>query len=135
MLFNGIDTITLYACDDFVPEKCDTIIYYMHISHPTDTIIDTTAIQTFENNEFAILGIYPNPFDVELIIQYYNFISESIALKLYNIEGKSIYQETIKDNTTGLKYARLKTASLSKGSYLLEISNSKFSYTKKVIKY
>lgn len=135
VLFNGIDTITLYACDDFVPEKCDTIIYYMHISHPTDTIIDTTAIQTFENNEFAILGIYPNPFDVELIIQYYNFISESIALKLYNIEGKSIYQETIKDNTTGLKYARLKTASLSKGSYLLEISNSKFSYTKKVIKY
>tara|TARA_B110000037_G_scaffold222831_1_gene299830 strand:- start:196 stop:2931 length:2736 start_codon:yes stop_codon:yes gene_type:complete len=139
LLFDGIDTIILVACDDYVPAKCDTIVYYIHITHPidttiVDTIIEPNPIQELENNEFAILGIFPNPFDVEIVIQYYQFSGENISLKLYDLSGKLLFKENLNDNMVGLKYTRLKTALLPKANYILEINNGKFSYIKKMIK-
>lgn len=139
LLFNGIDTAILVGCDDYTPQKCDTIIYYFHIEHKIDTVkvpdpIDTTSIKVIENDQFAILGIYPNPFDVEVIVQYYQFTKEELSLKLYDYTGKLIFNERINDTSLGLKYARLKTEDLARGNYILEINNGNFSYTKKLIK-
>jgi len=53
---------------------------------------------------------------------------------MYDIAGKQIHKETINDRTEGLKYARLETSQLAKGSYILEISTGQFQYTKKIIK-
>lgn len=142
-LFNGIDTAVMIACDNYTPQLCDTIIYYFHITHHVDTVIPpvdtvvidtTTAIRELENNQFAVLGIYPNPFDVEIVIQYYQFSNDNIGLKLFDFSGKMIYNETINDKTIGLKYARLRTEELPRGAYILEINNGQFSYTKKLIK-
>ena len=142
LLFNGIDTAITIACDNYVPQKCDTIIYYFHIENIIDTVVvpidtiptDTTTIRELENNQFAILGIYPNPFDVEIIIQYYQFTKDIISLKLYDSTGRLIYNESINDSAIGLKYARLKTENMSRGNYILEINNGNFSYTKKLVK-
>lgn len=133
-LFNGIDTAIIYACDDFVPQKCDTIIYYMHITHQVDTSDSTIAIKEIVNNEFSILGIFPNPFDREIIVQYYQFVPSELLLILYDISGKIIFKETIKDKSIGLKYAKLNTEQLARGNYLFEIKNDKFSYVKRLIK-
>lgn len=140
LFFDGIDTVVTVACDDFVPEKCDTIIYYIHITHPIDTtpidtvVVEPNPIQELENNEFAILGIFPNPFDIEIIIQYYQFSGEAISLKLYNLSGKLIFSELLNDRSEGLKYARLKTSLLPRGNYILEMNNGTFSYVKKLVK-
>ncbi len=137
LLFDGIDTLVTVACDDFVPEKCDTIIYYMHITHPIDTTTepnDTIAIKELENNEFSILGVFPNPFDVEIIIQYYQYTPTNLSLKMYDVQGNIIFNKKINDNSLGLNYAKLKTKQLAQGNYLLEISNERFSYIKKLVK-
>lgn len=132
-LFDGIDTAFIYACDDYIPQKCDTIIYYMHITHPIDTS-DTTSIKEIINDEFSIIGIFPNPFDLEIIIQYYQFVSSDLDLILYDISGSIIFKKTIIDSKQGLKYAKLNTENLSKGNYLLEIKNDNYSYVKKMVK-
>ncbi len=137
--FNGTDTLKMFACDDFIPQKCDTILYFIHITTPPkDTTVsptDTTiAIKELENNEFTVLGVYPNPFDIEILIQYYKFAQNNISLKLYDARGKMIYNKTINDNSIGLKYAKLNTENIARGSYLLEINNGKFTYFKKLLK-
>lgn len=138
LLFNGIDTLRTYVCDNYTPQKCDTILYYIHIEHLEDTVIvdpgDTTSIQIIENNEFAILGVNPNPFDNELVIQYYQFTTDALSLKLFDLNGKLIFNEQINETGTGLKYARLRTEHLARGNYILEINNGHFSYLKKLVK-
>ena len=131
--FEGIDTLIFYACDNSTPVLCDTIVYWISIT--ADTIQDTTSVQYALNTDFAVMGVYPNPFDVEVLIQYYQFNEELISLSMYDIAGKQIHKETINDRTEGLKYARLETSQLAKGSYILEISTGQFQYTKKIVKH
>lgn len=130
--FSGVDTLLFYACDNSVPQLCDTIVYWISIS--TDTIPDTTGINDIQNTDFAVMGVYPNPFNVEILVQYYQFSNESISIALFDITGKQIYKENINEHTEGLKYARLETSQLAKGNYILEMSSQRFSYSKKIVK-
>ena len=130
--FEGIDTLVFYACDNTVPPICDTIVYWITIT--ADTIQDTTGIQEVSNTDFTIIGVYPNPFDVELLVQYYQFSEEIMSIALYDISGKQVHKEQIKDKTEGLKYARLETSELAAGNYILTMSSSRFTYSKKVVK-
>ena len=131
--FEGVDTLTFYACDNSAPPICDTIVYWITIT--TDTIQDTTSIREEINSDFAIMGIYPNPFDVEILVQYYQFNNESIAISMYDITGKQIFSQDIGDAGKGLKYARLETAELVSGNYVVEINTERYSYSQKVVKY
>ncbi|MCB0510862.1 MAG: T9SS type A sorting domain-containing protein, partial [Bacteroidetes bacterium] len=131
--FTGLDTVTLFACDNSQPPICDTIVYWVFVLG--DSIPDTTGIRTIQNTDFAVMGVYPNPFDIEILVQYYQFSSEKITIALYDVAGKEIFKENINESSTGLKYARLETSELARGSYVVELSSSKFSYTQKIIKY
>ena len=130
--FEGIDTLVFYACDNSVPPICDTIVYWITIT--TDTIQDTTGIQEISNTDFTIIGVYPNPFDVEILVQYYQFSEEIMTIALYDISGKQVHKEQIKNKTEGLKYARLETSELAAGNYILTMSSNRFTYSKKVVK-
>lgn len=130
--FEGIDTLVFYACDNSVPPICDTIVYWITIT--TDTIQDTTGIQEISNTDFTIIGVYPNPFDVEILVQYYQFSEEIMSIALYDISGKQVHKEQIKNKTEGLKYARLETSELAAGNYILTMSSNRFTYSKKVVK-
>lgn len=130
--FSGIDTLVFYACDDAVPQLCDTIIYWISID--VDTATSISEVAAVQNTDFAVMGVYPNPFDVEVLIQYYQFSEELISLAMYDVTGKQIYKEEINDRSEGLKYARLETSELARGSYVLEVSTAQFQYTKKIIK-
>ncbi|MEZ4916930.1 MAG: alkaline phosphatase D family protein [Chitinophagales bacterium] len=130
--FEGTDTVIVYGCDNSNPVICDTTVYWITIQG--DSIIDTTAIREIPNTDFAVMGVYPNPFDVELLIQYYLFEKETITLNLYDISGKLISNNTIPTDSKGLKYARLETEKLASGTYLVELKSQKFNYSKKVIK-
>tara|TARA_B110000459_G_scaffold72930_2_gene81984 strand:- start:5589 stop:8240 length:2652 start_codon:yes stop_codon:yes gene_type:complete len=130
--FEGIDTLVFYACDNSVPPICDTIVYWITIT--ADTIQDTTGIQEISNTDFTIIGVYPNPFDVEILVQYYQFSEEIMTIALYDISGKQVHKEQIKNKTEGLKYARLETSELAAGNYILTMSSNRFTYSKKVVK-
>ena len=130
--FEGVDTLVFYACDNSVPPLCDTIVYWITIT--ADMIPDTTGVQEVSNTDFTIIGVYPNPFDVEILVQYYQFNEEIMSIALYDISGKQVHKEQIKDKTEGLKYARLETSELAAGNYILTMSSSQFTYSKKVVK-
>ena len=57
-----------------------------------------------------------------------------MSIALYDISGKQVHKEQIKDKTEGLKYARLETSELAAGNYILTMSSSRFTYSKKVVK-
>lgn len=134
--FSGVDTLLAIACDDFTPQLCDTIMYIMHINEDTSgNPGGSTSIQeTIENDQFAVLGIYPNPFDIEIIIQYYQFVQGDMYLKLFDAQGKIFFNQTISTNSKDLQYARLETTTLGRGTYFIQVSNEKFTYTKKLVK-
>lgn len=130
--FSGIDTVVVYGCDDSSPQICDTIVYWITIGN------DTTGIKEIHqesNSDFAVMGVYPNPFDVEVLVQYYQFSDANISIKMYDVSGKQIFNESIGESTEGLKYARLETAALAQGNYIIEISTINYTYTKKIVKY
>ncbi|MGB1247258.1 MAG: alkaline phosphatase D family protein [Chitinophagales bacterium] len=129
--FVGNDTIMMVACDDFVPQKCDTILYVITVDADSTMI----PIHEIENDEFAILGVYPNPFETEILIQYYQFKETPLRLTLYNVMGQQIFDDVVIDNTEGRKYARIGAEGLSSGEYILHIHTEKYSYTQKVVKY
>jgi alkaline phosphatase D len=130
--FTGIDTVVIYGCDNSNPQICDTIYYYITITEDTTSIREITQNN---NTDFAVLGVYPNPFDVEILVQYYQFSKENISITLYDIAGKQIFADNIGESTEGLKYARLETEALAKGTYILEFSTANFSYSEKLVKY
>lgn len=131
--FSGTDTITIFACDNSVPPICDTLVYWIQIS--TDTIIDTTGISDIQNSDFAVMGVYPNPFDIEILVQYYQFSNQSISIGLYDVTGKQLFYQNIGETTAGLKYARLETSELPVGNYIIELSTEAYTYTKKLVKF
>jgi alkaline phosphatase D len=131
--FSGTDTITLYACDNSVPPICDTVVYWIQIDN--DTVTDTTSISDVLNTDFAVIGVYPNPFDVEILVQYYQFSNQPISINLFDITGKQLFSENMGETSEGLKYARLETSSLPVGNYIIELSSEANTYTKKLVKF
>lgn len=130
--FEGIDTLIVYGCDNSTPTICDTTIYWITIEG--DSIPDTTGIKEIQNTDFAVMGIYPNPFDIEILVQYYLFKKEEVTLNLYDISGRLLSNNNISTDSQGLKYARLETEQLASGTYIVELKSQKFSYNKKVVK-
>ena len=72
------------------------------------------------------LAIYPNPTPYDY---FYIKCEEKVSVKLYSILGKKIIQKTIDSFNP-----KLDISSITKGIYLLKISNSKNSITRKIIK-
>lgn len=131
--FEGTDTVLIYGCDNSQPPLCDTIEYWITIE--MDSVVDTTNIKDVLNTDFAVIGIYPNPFDVEIIVQYYQFSSENIYITLYDMNGKVIFNDNINEVNSGLKYARLKTDNLASGTYIVELTTKQFTYTETIVKH
>jgi hypothetical protein len=129
--FSGTDTIMIYGCDDFIPQVCDTIIYWINVTGEPNSI----SIQEERNNDFAILGIYPNPFHQDLLIQFTQFKNETLVLNMYDMLGKKVAYSAMGDTSTGLKYFKINGNGLATGKYFIEISNGTHQYLKTVIKY
>lgn len=132
--FNGTDTIIIYGCDDFTPQVCDTIVYWINVAGSNDTT-SILELEEARNNDFAIIGIYPNPFDQDLLIQFTQFKNEVLTLNMYDMLGKKVAYSAMGDNSTGLKYFKINGAGLATGKYFIEISNGTHQYLKTVIKY
>lgn len=92
-----------------------------------------TAIKAEKNNLVTIM-CYPNPFTNEVKIQYYTFVPQPVTLKITDLTGSVVYQQTINHTETGLYNAQADVSALAAGTYNISLVQGNAVYTKTIIK-
>jgi len=87
-----------------------------------------TVSSQYETEVFVPLKVYPNPFNDEITVEFYNPDNELFSVKLVNLSGKVVY--STKTNESMFRITRDKLAA---GTYELVISNGNVVYTRKII--
>lgn len=123
--FIGNDTIRIIACRAGVPLRCDTLVYIINVDQ-------ANSLNTSSEN-LIVFGVSPNPFDDELILQYFLYQPCKMELSLMDPSGKKVLSSFI-DGKQGLNYGKVRGEGLAKGAYVLLLKVGKESYTKKVVK-
>ncbi|HUM52581.1 MAG TPA: zinc-dependent metalloprotease [Chitinophagales bacterium] len=95
--------------------------------------LENTVITTVKNQKLIEAGIsfYPNPVNDNMIIHFNNNNKNDVVFDIFDITGKLISNQIIPKNT--FDYS-VNTSILSKGMYLIKLSNTDFSATDKFIK-
>lgn len=102
-------------------------------------IVTNTALNTIEfpagimNYSTYHLGVFPNPTNNSIDINFEDKRSENIYLKMMDIKGQIVYQEK-EENFSGKYSKKVDLSNFSKGIYLLQIITDKETVQKKVIK-
>ena len=91
---------------------------------------NTVSIIKQENEKFQI-QISPNPFSEELRISYSSAIPQTGNLKIFNFEGKIVYEQQIELSPES-KHLIVSKQSL-KGIYWLQVLGTSIHYTNKII--
>lgn len=153
MLFNGDDPVGLFKDGTLIDifgnfngsNSFSNVTYRRKstVSQPTTAFDLTGEWDSYPNNTFDGLGshnqtlstpqfdlnsisFYPNP--VKRNTVFFN-TNETINVKVYDILGKLVLQESISSNNTGLN-----VSNLNKGMYLVNITLGNQTMTKKLIK-
>jgi hypothetical protein len=91
----------------------------------------TPSLSVSSNNLEQIgLSLFPNPSSDMVVVQSYSPVVSDLDIELFDINGKLILQDTLKQGST-MCYLNLET--VYSGIYFVKISDSKDSITKKVI--
>ncbi|WP_179375431.1 zinc-dependent metalloprotease [Winogradskyella wichelsiae] len=90
-----------------------------------------TTNLSLQDNELEALSIYPNPNNGEFNIKFNPRSSENIAIDVYDIRGRSIYNQ--KFNNIGSFNKTIQLNNAQSGVYLLTIIDGSQKVTKKII--
>jgi len=96
----------------------------------TSSIVDDVSVKP---NSFEILNIYPNPFNPSATIEFNLAKSEAISIQIHDIIGRKVL--TVLNNSVlnkGKHTFQFNATSLASGIYILQLSNSHTSLTKKI---
>lgn len=85
-------------------------------------------------DEIVIVGTYPNPFQDELIVQYYVDRPGAVQLQMIDLAGKVVMQKQMTQHPQGVNYLQLNTAGLASGAYLVSMRTEGQVFRTKVIK-
>ena len=113
------------SCETARPNMCDTTTIYLKVVEPT-------ALTTPSN--MIVFGMFPNPVNDRLVVQYYLYLNEVITLNVYDITGKQVMTKSVSHVDAGLQYAELNTSALPAGNYIVELKGEHAFYRKKVVK-
>lgn len=122
----GNDTMQLVGCDNGAIPHCDTITLVFTVNEPVTAITEPANLVVF--------GLYPNPVNDKLIVQYYLYETEQVTMNVYDVTGKLISTGVISNGTNGLHHAQLNTLEMQAGNYVVEIKTPSFSYRKQIVK-
>jgi alkaline phosphatase D len=78
-----------------------------------------TALNTIEKP--VILGLYPNPVNDYMVLQYYNYTNSFIDIKIFDINGRLISHTNDGSRPEGLFSATIPTYYLASGTYIVRI--------------
>ncbi len=120
----GTDTIRMQGCDFCGFNHCDTLTLIYHIEEPNAVT---------EPEQLIVFGMFPNPINDKLIVQYYMYEAGSIEFNIYDETGRMISTDKVHSGS-GLQYAQLNTLALPVGNYIAEVKTDKGSYRRKVVK-
>ena len=127
--FIGIDTITYVICDNGTPVMCDTAMIIIDVN-------SGVAINELNtgNNDITLFGIYPNPFNENILLQYYVNQTGNIRLSLIDVSGKVVLSRILKNVQKGLHHSRLDCNDISAGAYILILESDNQICKRKLIK-
>lgn len=123
--FTGDDTMRFVSCDNSGLNRCDTITLIIHVVEPNALA---------DQNNLIVFGMYPNPVNDKLIIQYYLYQPEEVTMSVRNMNGQLISTGVISNGTSGLHHAQLNTIELPVGAYVVELRTPSFSYRNRIIR-
>lgn len=95
----------------------------------TTTYVPSLGMEESEFNALNI-SIFPNPASDLIAIQIVDLVKEDLTVELFDIAGKLIATKNI---YKGMTITYFETETLYNGTYLLKISDSKNSITKRVV--
>jgi len=99
----------------------------------TEMFDPSAGLTPLIDNEIIMLGVYPNPFDKEITVQYNSSGTDKIKLTLSTINGK-VEQSFYFIPEVGLNYLKLNGESLEKGNYIISVEMNGKILSKKVIR-
>lgn len=97
------------------------------------TVKDITGTDFAETKQFQVLQNVPNPFSQSTRIGFYTTVSDNIKLKVYNIAGELVHEES-RLTAPGEHFFRFDGSDLLAGSYLYLVTSSSSYLTRKLIK-
>lgn len=86
------------------------------------------------DNQLLIVGSYPNPFWDKFIVQFYLSKTESVTLKLIDLNGKEVMNKNLGEKQAEVNYTEITAAELPSGNYLLILDNGKVTYQREIMK-
>jgi hypothetical protein len=98
----------------------------------SETVTTYNASLSVSNNNLEQIGlsIFPNPTNDMVVIQSYSPVVSDLEIELFDLNGKLILKDTLKQGST-MCYLNLET--LYSGIYFVKIADNKDSITKKVV--
>lgn len=82
----------------------------------------------------VILSAYPNPVNDYMTVQLYQPLDGDLVFSIYDMTGKLMAKQELKNSLNGVSKHFINTAELSTGTYLLNIHAGGYSQTLKFIK-
>ncbi|GIV34785.1 MAG: alkaline phosphatase D [Chitinophagales bacterium] len=98
------------------------------------TVDNSTVGLADLNPEMILLGTYPNPFTDKLLVQFYLRETGSLHLKLLDISGRLVYEQTTALKQPGVNYAQIPASFLAPGYYVLETTAGSTTLTRTVFR-
>ncbi len=123
--FTGTDTLKLTGCDTCGINHCDTLNIILNV-------VDPSSVKQQEN--LIVFGVYPNPVDEMLFVQYYLNTASLVVFEIFDFSGKLISADSYSHEHTGLLYARIKASNLSAGIYTFKMTSGSNVYSKIILK-
>ena len=106
----------------------------------TNQITDTLATQEHsitaieENSPGSSMVLYPNPVRNILNIKFDQSENSNITLSVYDLSGRKMYSEQVKDQIAGTREFQMSVTSFREGMYIMVLNTDKVSVTKRFIK-
>ena len=97
------------------------------------TVNSVTGIDLHDTKQFEVFQNVPNPFSQSTRIGFYSPVRDNINLKIYNITGELIHEES-RRVTPGEHFFRFDGSELLPGSYLYLVTSGSSYLSRKLIK-
>jgi len=135
---NGLNTVLLKSIDLAADANVERLRgdYYVSVwgEDMTGNIAANTTFIDENQKDNLIFSYYPNPtLNGKFTINVSSAFDQTLSMKIYDVVGTCVYdcRLDVNANTPFLKEVNLDK--LSKGTYLIDVSNNKMKYSGKVI--
>lgn len=82
----------------------------------------------------VVFGIYPNPSEGSMVVQYHLYKNQNISMQVYDMQGKLVLNTALGKRDKGLNYTELDLTSVKAGTYVLAIQTENKTYKRFIVK-